>query len=194
MLEKIYNVALEFMGQMSFQEAFWSNLLAGLVIALFATFWINRATDLFKKPKLKFVVKQDGCYRDTILLSKGEDGDFEASFRLAIKNEGNQTLRAREGYWHTYILETEVRSPFSVLGESNHQRGLIEDAIYPQSFTDFGHEWRFKIPEDKLDSAYIPYFFATDYGYFPSMVRLDQGTGKILFSDMGKIGYTLLDS
>jgi hypothetical protein len=179
------------MGESSFQEAFWSNLLAGLIIAFMASLWINRATDFFKKPNLRLVVKQNGYYRDSILLSKRADGDYEASFRLAMRNDGNHTLRAGEGYWNTFILETEGKSPFSVLGEENHQRDLIRDAVYPQSFTDLGHEWKFKIQKEKLRDAEVPFFFSTDYGYFPQSVKMDSQTGKVQFLHMGKIGYEL---
>lgn len=186
--------AIKHMGESSFQEAFWSNLLAGLLIALLASIWINRATDLFKRPKLRLVIKQNGYYRDSVLLSKRDDGDYEATFRLAIRNDGNQTIQAHQGYWHTYILESEGLSPFSVLGEKNHQRGLIEDAVYPKSFTDFGHEWKFKIQKDNLKSADIPFFFSTAYGYFPKTVKINPKTGKILFANMGSIGYELLEN
>lgn len=191
---ELVNEVFRQMGGSGFQEAFWSNLLAGLLLAFVASIWINRATDFFKKPQLRLVVKQNGYYRDTILLSKRDDGDYEASFRLAIRNDGNQTLQARQGYWQTFILETEGRSPFSVLGEENHQRGLIEDAVYPKSFTDFGHEWKFKIKKDNLKSADVPFFFSTDYGYFPKSVRVEPRTGKVLFAHMGSVGYELPES
>ncbi|MBP6858309.1 MAG: hypothetical protein KBC33_00540 [Candidatus Pacebacteria bacterium] len=182
---------LQFLTRDSFWEAFSSNLLAGLVVAFLVALWINRTTDLFKRPKLTLVVKQNGHYREKILLSNRLDGDFEASFYFAIRNDGNQVLRPFQGYWHTYIHETEGRNQFSVSGEDNHQRGIISDAVYPSSYTDFGTEWKFKIPKDKLNSVDVPYFFATDYGYFPSSVKMDQGTGQIPYSTMGKVGYEL---
>lgn len=183
---------LAFFGQSEFQMAFWSALLSSLIISLAAAVWLNRATDLLRKPRLRLVVKQDGFYRDSVLLSKRSDGDYEASFHLAIRNDGNQTLRPGQGYWHTYILETEGKSPFSVAGEKNHQRDLIKDSIYSNSFTDIGHEWKFLIKKDKLKGSEIPYFFATDYGNFPKTVRMDSKTGIIPFKYMNQIGYQIV--
>lgn len=188
------NNVLAFLGRSDFQTAFWSAFLSSLIIALAAGFWLNRASDLFKKPMLRFVIKQNGLYRDTILLSQRHDGDYEASFYLAIRNDGTQTLKPGQGYWHTYILETEGATPFTVAGEKNHQRGLISDAVYPNSFTDIGHEWKFLIKKDHLKGAEIPYFFSTDYGYFPRSVYVDSKTGKVLFAHMGQIGYEVMDA
>jgi hypothetical protein len=182
---------LNFLGRTDFQVAFWSTFLGTLIISLAAAFWLNRATDLFKKPKLTLVVKQNEFYRDTILLSERKDGDYEASFHLAIRNDGNQTLRSEQGYWHTYITETEGKTPFSVPGETNHQRDLIRESIYPHSFTDIGFEWKFKIEKENLKGAEVPYFFSTEYGHFPETVSMDSKTGEILFAQMSKIGYEI---
>lgn len=174
---------------------FWTNFLSSLIssalIALISFYIINTFTPLFNRPDLKMIVKQDGIYRDTILLSENKNGDYEATFHFAIKNMGNKSIKSGEGYWHTYIKDENSSSPFGAFGEKNHQRGSINGSIYPGSFFDLGVAWNFIIKKEDLPNAEVPYFFSTDYGYFPSIIKLDKTTGEVNKKDMYKIGYEI---
>lgn len=177
-----------FLIQKDFQVSFWSNLLADVVLTFVIVVLIRRFTSFFKSPKLKFVIKQEGFYRDKILLSKKADGDYEASFILAIRNDGNQMIKANEGYWHTYISTTE-NILVSAVGEKNHQRDLIKFPVYAKSFLDLEIEYNFRLKKENLIGNKIPYFFSTDYGYFPKTVKMDPKTGKILFKHMAYLEF-----
>jgi len=193
----IYNL-LQFIGQPDFQIAFWSSIFSTGIIALITALYVNFFTPLFKTPELSLVVKQDGVYVNKIKISKREDGDYETSFRLAIKNGGNKTFKANHGYWHLYFPVTEKiegfgdASPLVVPGENGHLRDVINLSVYPKSFLDFGPEYKLLIKKERIGSVSIRYFFETDYGYFPKTINLNQKTGLVLFTDMGLIELDLL--
>jgi hypothetical protein len=168
-----------------FQVSFWSGLAVSAVVG----FVVYQYTDLFKTPNLSFVVKQDGFYRDSILLSE-EGKYYRARFQFAIKNSGNKAVRANEGYWHLYI-DSASSTLFSAPGESNHNRGLIDGTIYPGSFLDIGIVYDLKMKKEDSAKNEIPYFFSTDYGQFPRTAKVDPHTGKIFFKDMGWIKYEI---
>jgi hypothetical protein len=183
-LAALYRAILLGLGSSSFQVNFWSNLIADIIAGLAFLIVLNRVTDWFKSPVLRMVVKQDGFYRDTIVLSAREDGDYEATFVLSIKNEGNHILRADEGYWHAYMYANNV---FSANGEKNHQRDLIKAPVLPGYFLDITSEYKLLVHKEDIKSASIPYFFATTYGYFPRSTKMEQQSGFTAFESMGKV-------
>ncbi|TAM40452.1 hypothetical protein EPN54_02645 [bacterium] len=186
---------LSLMPQNDFKIAFWANVYSSLLITVMVAIFINYFTPLFKHPELIIVVKQNSFYSNKIKITQKPDGNYEASFRLAIKNIGSKTFRANGGYWHVYFPSAEKietlngAGGFIAQGENNHLRDLINLPVYPKSFLDFGPEYKLLIKKDALRKTSIRYFFETDYGYFPNSVRLDQKTGAVLFSDMGSIEF-----
>lgn len=189
----ILNQFLNFITQKDFLIAFWSSIFSTGVIAVIVAICVTYFTPLFKYPKLILVVKQEGSYNDKIKIAQKPDGDYEASFRLAIKNIGSQTFKPNEGYWHVYFPNVEKieclngAGAFIAQGENNHLRDLIKLPVYPKSFLDFGPEYKFLIKKDVMGKPSIHYFFETDYGYFPKSVKLNQQTGAVAFSDMESI-------
>ncbi len=175
-----------------FAISFWSSFLSSLVVAGLTALIVYLFTDIFKSPELKIVVKQNGFYRDTVLLTRKKNDTYEAVFHLAIKNEGNQSLKKDQGYWHVYV-NTLDQGSISALGETNHQRDMITYPVYPKSFLDLNVEYRVSLKSDQIKDFKIPYFLATEYGYFPSTVKMDQRTGAILFKDMGSIGIEIAE-
>jgi hypothetical protein len=192
-LSPIINQFQSFITQKDFLIAFWSSVFSAILIAFMIAIFVNYFTPLFRHPELVLVVKQGGFYNDKLKITQRPDGDYEASFMLAIKNIGSKTLKASEGYWHVYFPNTDKietlagAQDFIAQGESNHLRDLINLPIYPKSFSDFGPEYKFIIKKDAVKKAAIYYFLATDYGYFPKTVKLDQKTGFVAFFDMGSI-------
>jgi len=183
-----------FILQRDFLISFWSSIFSTVFISLVVALMVNYYTPLFKYPKLILVVKQEGFYRDSIKISERADGDYEAQFTLAIKNRGNQTLRPNEGYWHVYFPDAKAEAQkgaesFLAIKEDNHFRDLIRLPIYPKSFVDFGPEYKLLIKKDNINKARIRFFFATNYGYFPKSVKINQKTGAVAFSDMGSIQF-----
>lgn len=131
-----------------------------------------------------------------------DNGDYEASFRLSIKNSGNKTFKANEGYWHVYFENSNEISyiggaeSFTTYGEKTHQRDIINLPIYPGSFLDIGPEYKYifkKVGEGpgNLNPKPIRYFFETDYGYFPKSVKMDPKTGAVLYNNMGSIFFEM---
>lgn len=169
---------------------FWPNFIADSLVAFLSFLLIKIFTPIFNRPKLKMVIKQDGLYRKNILFFPSPNGIYEADIILAIKNEGKKTFKSGEGYWHAYI-KTDTATPFSAIGEKNHERGLINGSIYPGSFLDTEGHYKFSINKEDIDIFNIPCFLSTDYGYFPKTVTLNGTTGKIMFKNMDSIGYEI---
>lgn len=188
-LISLVEIVIHFLISTDFLVAF----LSGMLVFIFSAMWVNHVTGVFKKPTLKMTVKQISFYRDSILLTKKEDGNYEASFSLAIKNNGNKPIKQGEGYWHVYI--PNENNPLRVLGEDNHIRDTIKYTCYPGNFLDISDaQYIFPIKKEDLDKVLktgIPYFFETDYGYFPDTIKIDQKTGAIFFKDMGSISVEL---
>jgi hypothetical protein len=150
-----------------------------MVAAIFALA-VGSFTDLVKKPKLSLVIKQNGFYRDTILLSLDTNGEYIASFSFAIKNAGTKAIKPGEGFWNTYIENSTWPSNFKyfVAGEPNHQRDEIRYSVYPKSHTDIiDFSYNLRIKKDLIKDAAIPYMFQTDYGNFPKNLKWDSNTG-----------------
>lgn len=188
------NTVIDFVFQTDFQIAFWSNLLSDAGFAIILAILIKCFTSVFNHPELTMVVKQKGEYGDQIKIEKRKDGDYEASFMLAIKNRGNETFKANEGFWHLYFPNAEKIEILDgantiASGETNHLRDLINLPIYPKSFLDFGPEHRMIIKKELFEKISVHYFFSTNYGYFPKTVKLDQKTAFVPFSTMGKIEF-----
>lgn len=168
-----------------FQVSFWSGIAVSVVVG----FVVYQYTNVFKFPNLFFVVKQNGSYRDTILLT--DEGEiYTARFQFSIKNTGNKPIKSDEGYWHLYL---KVNSPtiFSAPEEDSHSRDIIKGTIYPGSFYDINLVYELKIKKEDLFKSEIPYFFSTDYGQYPKTAAVDQNTGTILFKNMGFIKFEL---
>ncbi len=175
----------EFILGHDFQVSFWSGIAVSAIIG----FVLNKYTDIFKLPNLSFVVKQNGLYRNTILLTDSGE-NFTARIQFSIKNDGNKSIKNNEGYWHLYL---QVDSPtiFSAPEEDSHSRGLIEGTIYPGSFYDINFVYELKIKKENLLKSEITYFFSTDYGQYPKMAVIDKDTGAVLFKNMGHIKFEL---
>jgi len=180
----------KFVLEHDFLVAFWSSILSGLIVSLLIGFIVYQYTNIFKSPKLSFVVKQNGFYRDTILLSEGRQGNYEATFQFAIKNSGNQTINAGEGYWHLYI-KTDSPTIFSAPGEQNHNRDLIQSQVYPGAYLDINFFYKLVVKKDDIGKAEIPYFFQTAYGNYPKTVKIDPKTGNVPWEDMDYIKFEL---
>ena len=168
-----------------FQVSFWSGIWVSVVVG----FFVYQYTDVFKLPKLSFVVKQNGFYRDSIFLSEDEK-NYKARFQFAIKNSGNKALKNNEGYWHLY-LNTISPTIFSAPEEQDHNRGMIDGTVYPGSFFDINLVYELEIKKEDLDKKKIPYFFSTDYGQYPKTAKINKKTGKVLWEHMGYINFEL---
>ena len=168
-----------------FQVSFWS----GIAVSVIVGFIVYQFTDIFKKPNLCFVVKQNGLYRDKILLTE-EGKNYKARFQFAIKNKGNKAIKSNEGYWHLYI-NTISPTIFSVPEEQDHNRDLIQGTVYPGSFLDVDIIYELTMKKEDVEKKRIPYFFSTDYGQYPKTAKIDSETGFILFKDMNFIEYEL---
>jgi len=170
---------------------FWINLFSTLVAALII-FCIGRVFGYFtlEKPDLSMVVKQKGSYSDTIIFTKQDDGSHVADFQLAIENKGKLTLKADDGFWHTFIKTDEAVTPLTAPGEHDHQRGLISYSIYPGYIVDIdGTQYHLVIKKGDKPAKGLPYFFATDYGFFPNSTKFDLGTGQVSMSTIGLIKF-----
>lgn len=141
------DILRDFIVSRDFQIAFWSAILSSLIVTGLVAFIVYHYTDLLKTPKLTFVVKQGQFYSDKVVLFQGADGDYEASFRLSIKNSGSEVFKAEEGYWHIYfpnasgIENIGGSEAFHDSGQRTHLRDIINLPIYPNSFTDLGPEY-----------------------------------------------------
>ena len=182
--------AVNFLSSHDFQISFWSSIFSGLIVSGVIGFIVYQYTNVFKSPELSFVAKQDGFYRNTILLTKNVSGNYEANFQFAIKNSGSKTIEAGKGYWHLYV-ETTSSTIFSDPGAPDHKRDIIQFPIYPNFFLDLPFIYKLDIKKEDVNKKEIPYFFQTIYGNYPDTVRMDLDTGKILFKDMGLIGFEL---
>jgi hypothetical protein len=180
-----------FISQKDFVISFWSSVLSTALVTVLIWLYLKIFTRLFRYPKLTLVIKQDGIYSQKIKITKTSNGDYEASFRLAIKNDGKETFESNKGYWHLFFLNAEKMETlkgadvFLVQGETNHLRDIISFPIYPKSFLDFGPEIKFQIKKQSQETVFAHYFFATDFGYFPKSISLNQESGQVEFSKMG---------
>jgi hypothetical protein len=181
---------IKFLLSHDFQTSFWSSILSGLIVSTIIGFIVYQYTNIFKSPELSFVVKQDGFYRNTILLTKNASGSYEANFQFAVKNSGNKTIEPGEGYWHLYV-DTTSSTIFSDPGVSDHKRDIIQAPIYPNSFLDLNFVYKLDIKKEDIETRKIPYFFKTIYGDYPNTAKMDSNTGKVLFKDMSFIGLEL---
>ena len=172
-----------------FKVSFWSGILSGIVVSAIVGFVVYKFTGVFKSPELSFVVKQDGFYRDSILLTE-EEKNYKARFQFAIKNSGNLAIKTGEGYWHLYI-DTTSPTIFSAPEEQNHNRDLIRGTVYPGSFLDVNFVYELTIKKEDLEKSKIPYFFGTDYGQYPKTAKIDKSTGKVMFKNMSFINFEL---
>ncbi len=171
-----------------FQVSFWSSIVVSALVGLV----VYQYTDVFKSPNLSFVVKQNGFYRNTILLTA--DGEnYKARFQFAIKNNGNKPLKSGEGYWHLYV-QTDSPTQFSAPEEENHNRGIISGTIYPNSFLDINLVYELIIKKEDVRKREIPYFFSTDYGQYPKTAKLDPESGKVFLKDMNYIRFEIPES
>lgn len=146
----------------------------------------------FRKPKLRMVVKHDRLYQNTIKVSRRDDGDFETSFRVAIKNDGNGILKQGEGYWHLYFpsvskVVSDSESKQFISPDLEHIRGLISLPVFQKSFLDIGPEFKFLVRKELIDNFKIYYFFETNYGYFPRTAKINSETAEVLYEDMSSI-------
>lgn len=146
----------------------------------------------YRGPKLTLVIKQGKFYQNAIEISQREDGDFEASFRIAIKNFGRGVLKPGEGYWHLYFpsasdVEADPESKKFTSSDMEHLRNPIDLVIFPGSFLDVGPEFKIFIKKDAMSNFKIYYFFETSAGYFPKKVKINSETGGVLYENMASV-------
>ncbi|MDO8742593.1 MAG: hypothetical protein Q7J45_03625 [bacterium] len=176
---------------------FWMNFLTNLlstVVAAGIIFLVGRAFGFFTSPQpnLKMIAKQNGVYSDVITFTKQGDGSYAADFQLAIKNEDDLTLKANDGFWHTYVVTDATVTPLTATGELNHQRGVISYPVYPGYIVDIdGSQYHLVIKKGDVPGRGLPYFFATDYGFFPKTTEFDQKTGQVNLLTAGLIKYEI---
>lgn len=180
-------LSVHFFTDVAFKISFWPNLLADLIVAIVFGLLLDQLTDLTKRLRLVMVIKQGPFYSDVIKWTKASDGNYETSFRIAIKNIGNKMMKPGEGYWHLYFPDVSEMSHFGgaekfTSPDKEHLRELINLPIFPSSFLDVGPEFKMKIDNPVKFRSY--YFFSTKYGYFPKTVRMDQKTGEISYNTM----------
>jgi len=168
-----------------FQVSFWSGIAVSAIIG----FIVYQYTDVFKRPNLNFVVKQNGFYRNTILLVE-EGENYKARFQFAIKNNGNKIIKAGEGYWHLFI-ESSSSTRYSVPEEQNHSRDMIRGSVYPSSFLDIDLIYELSIKKEDVTEKEIPYFFSTEYGQYPKTAKIDSKTGGVFYKNMNYIKFDL---
>ena len=175
---------------MNFLASLLSTLVAAVVI-----YFTGRAFGLFTSPQpdLVMVAKQNSVYSDVITFTKQDDGSYTADFQLAIKNQGNLTLNANDGFWHTYVVTDASVTPLTATGEASHQRGVISYPIYPGYIVDIdGSQYHLVIKKDDVPSEGLPYFFATDYGFFPRSTHFNQKTGQVNKLTIGILRFKVL--
>lgn len=176
-----------------FWMSFLANLLSTLVAAL-AIYFVGRAFGFFTSPhpNLIMVAKQNGVYSDVITFTRQSEGSYTADFQLAIKNEGDLALKANDGFWHTYVVTDATVTPLTATGELNHQRGVISYSVYPGYIVDIdGSQYHLVIKNGDVPDKGLPYFFATDYGFFPKTTEFDQKTGQVNLLTAGLIKYEI---
>jgi hypothetical protein len=187
------DILRDFILSRDFQIAFWSTILSSLIVSGLIALAVYQYTDFFKTPKLTFVVKQGQFYSDKVILSERADGDYEASFRLSIKNYGSEVFKAGEGYWHIYFpnasrIENIGGSEiFHDPEQKTHLRNVVDLPIYPHSFTDLGPEYKLLIKRENISQSGIRFFFETSYGHFPNSIEMDPNTGAVAYEKMGLI-------
>src|SRR3989344_4878159 len=169
---------------------FLVSIVSSLLVSALIGAVVYQYTNLFKVPELSIVVKQDGFYRDMVLLSNGDNENYTAKFQFAVKNNGRKALKKEEGYWHIYA-QTEAPTKLDAPGENNHKRGLFEYPVYSGSFLDLDLVLNLNIKKAALGNYKINYFFETDYGYYPNGIVVDPKTGGVPVKDMGLLGFEL---
>lgn len=191
--------ALTYIQSQDFIENFWSNLASACVIAIFFGIFINQFTTIAKKPNLKMTIRQRGKCTNKIIFNLRDDGNYETSYRLAIQNSGNKVLKPQEGYWHYYLpgaIKTEIINnedgKFLTMDEG-HYRDYITLPIYPKSFLDINMEHRHIVPKERKDNFKAYYFFETDYGFFPSTVKMDPNSSEVEYEKMGEMEVEFVD-
>jgi hypothetical protein len=170
----------------SFQDAFWPNFWADMIVATVFGFALSIFMDLIKKPKLVLCVKQNGVYRSKILLVDAGNDTYKASFQFAIKNVGNRTFKKGEGYWYIYIFSNK-KTNFDVPGDKYKKRQEIIYTIYPNSYIDLDFTYDLEIKKSEIAKYRIPYLFETDHGYFPKNPRIDAQTAVVNTEDVGHL-------
>ena len=80
----------------------------------------------------------------------------------------------------------------SAPGERNHQRGVISYTIYPHYIVDIDNaQYHIVIDSGDTPKKGLPYFFATDYGFFPRNTEVDQKTGQVSLLTAGLVRFEL---
>jgi len=110
------------------------------------------------------VIKQGKFYQDKIIIKLRADGDFETSFRIAIKNDGNATLKADGGYWHLYFpiaskIVPDGKAKKFITSDLEHIRNPIDLPIFHKSFLSIGPEFKVLIKKEQVNNFKVYYFF-----------------------------------
>lgn len=179
------SILVEFVGDFSFQVSFWSNLLAGLVIALAVSWALPRIIEVRKRPDLVFEFVQE--HPTFLELKKGEP----KTLKLGVSNR-NRNIYLSTVYWHLFVplaLEPKLIprggrvATSEIHGEWKEFSGGTgaEEPLFPERGLNFPHGLLVQ-PRSTGDS-HILFFFSTEYGISPRSARtavknLDQAIAK----------------
>ncbi len=163
-----------------FWQAFLAELLAGIIVTILGATLIPAYLDWRKKPKLEF--KNRATRTDTGLLTRAQDGCWEGSFGLVIRNDGPTSQK--DVFWHMLIPEdlrpeinpydpARVARPGSErlvgMGKNwRHFLGKIEDPIFAHKGLIFPHEIKVKSLSRDPETYPIYYYFSSEFGTSPA--------------------------
>lgn len=163
---------------MNFIDTFLAEFLASLLVAILGATLIPAYLDWRKKPKL--VLKDRMTRSDVCKLTKAQDGQWEGTFLLVIRNNGSVTQRGI--YWHLLVpeelaahviaFETAQGVPSEILEGAGktwrHFSGKVTDPVFAKKGLMFPYKVIVKTPSTEPKEYGIYYFFSTEFGTSPA--------------------------
>lgn len=181
-----------------FFSSFFGDLMAGLIIALLFSIFYPLYLDFRKKAKVT-IINRDSRNK-FFELTQSSDGQWEATLKLAIKNNGVATLNC---CYYTFLIPSELNAkPNFLTGipnpevvtfdigqeEISHNRllwkrwyGLIKDPQFPGRSYIYPYEIKIKVHAKKEYKIY--YYFSTEYGTYPEKAKLIDENLEHAFED-----------
>ena len=157
---------------------FGANFLSAFVIGIIFTLLIPFYLDYRNKPIIKFKFRIDK--EDNKIIKVTNDGKFEGSIELIIKNEGKKVLR--DYYWSLLIpsnLNPKI-SEHQQITEPKIEKlndkwvrlsGIINSPLYPNS--NYLLPYEIKIQTSILGEFYMYYNFNTEFGPYPPESKIE---------------------